>query len=322
MELKYDPFPLIFTQGDETTQIACLALFGQGDSPRSRACQEIIRAGQRPDGAFPSSFDPAHWGMQETVRHPLIGLDAGTPPEDAVVTSSVRFLLEHQNRDGGWSENPALEIPPQMTWLSSEHGITWLTADVVRLLRRVGRGEQLPCQAALVWLRAIQNRQGGWPSVAREAPGQADDLGDPDATAQITFLMGEIYGQEDAVFCQGKRLFEHHLDECVRDAERGYWIRARDGEREEVEVYTLTHLLLSSLVDAPSRLRAGYDVSDPRIRRIMEVLVEIQDQDGGWRPFFLEESSPLYTVLAVKVLVQGGAIPREDLTNLVKPHAS
>jgi hypothetical protein len=157
----------------------------------------------------------------------------------------------------------------------------------------------------------MQNRHGGWPSVAKETAGQADGRGDPDATAQITFLMGEIYGQEDHVFQRGKRLFEHYLDECARDAERGYWIRARDGEWEEIEVYTLTHLLLSSLLDAPRRLQGGYDVGDPRVGRILEVLVEIQGQDGGWRPFFLKGSSPLYTALAVKVLVLGGPSPEK-----------
>ncbi len=321
MQLKYDPFPLVFSRGDEPTQLACLALFNLADSPRGRTCRRTIRAGQRPDGAFPSRTDPAHWGMQETIRSPLILLNAGSPPDDAAVSSAVRFILDRQNPDGGWCENPALEIPEQMTWVSNERSITWLTADVVELLWRVGMGEHPQCRAALAGLSAMRNRQGGWPSLAAGGAEQQDDLGDPDATAQITFLMGEIYGQGDAVFCQGKRLFEHYLDECARDAERGYWIRAHDGEREGIEVYTLTHLLLSSLVDTPRRLQGGYDVGDPRVRDILEVLVEVQGQDGGWRPFFAEESSPPYTVLAIKVLVLAGAIPREDLVDLIRPHA-
>ena len=92
-------------------------------------------------------------------------------------------------------------------------------------------------------------------------------------------------------------------------------------ERQEIDVYTLTHLLLSSLVDPPRRLQGGYDVSDPRVRKILEALIEIQGQDSGWRPFFAEESSPLYTVLAVKVLILSGAIPREDLLDVVEPYA-
>ena len=61
----------------------------------------------------------------------------------------------------------------------------------------------------------------------------------------------------------------------------------------------LTRLSGVEKLDAPRRLQEGYDVSDLRVKRILEVLVEVQGQDGGWRPFFLEESSLLYTMLAV-----------------------
>ena len=321
MRLKGDPFALIFERGDEATRLACLALFDLADTPQWNACLVRLLKQQDADGAFPSQLAPESWGIQETVRYALLLLMVGMPVKGINVSSAVQSVLRNQNPDGGWCENPALEIPPHMTWLSNQRSITWLTADVVELLRGVGQGEQPRCQAALTWLRAMQNHQGGWPSVAEEATGQGDDLGDPDATAQITFLMGEIYGREDPAFQRGKRLFERHLDACARDAQRGYWIRARDGERQEIEVYTLTHLLLSSLVDPPRRLQGGYDMSDPRVRKILEALIEIQGQDSGWRPFFAEESSPLYTVLAVKVLILSGAIPREDLLDVVEPYA-
>ena len=320
MMLKRDPFALIFEQGDDATRLACLALFDLADAPQGNVCLAKLIQQQRADGPFPSQFDPEAWGMRETIRHTLLLRQVGVPATDVNVNSAVQFVLRNQNPDGGWCANPALEIPPQITWLSNELSITWLTADAVELLRSMGQGEHPRCQAALTWLRATQNRHGGWSSVARDVAEQEDDLGDPDATAQITFLMGEIYGQEDPIFQRGKRLFERHLDACAQDAERGYWISARDGAREEIEVYTLTHLLLSSFVDAPRRLLGDYDVSDPRVRRILEVLVEIQSQDGGWRPFFLEESSPLYTMLAVKVLILSRAIPRDDLIDLVKPY--
>lgn len=321
MKLKYNPFPLIFGQGDAMTQLACLAFFDLADAPRGNACLLSLLKQQRADGAFPSRFDPETWGMQETVRHTLLLLRVSMPATGINVSSAVQFVLRHQNPDGGWCENPALKLPPEQTWLSNECSITWLTADAVELLGSVGQREQRPYQAALTWLRAMQNRHGGWPSVAEEGAGQEDDLGDPDATAQIAFLMGEIYGREDPAFQRGKRLFERHLEACARDADRGYWIRARDGQRAEIDVYTLTHLLLSSLLDAPRRLQGGYDVSDPRARRILGVLVDIQGQDGGWRPFFSEASSPVYTALAAKMLVLGGATCREDLLDLIEPYA-
>jgi hypothetical protein len=321
MTLKHDPFPLIFAQGDEVTKLACLDLFGLRDSAPANACLLDLMKQQRPDGAFPSLLDPENWGMQETVRHTLLLLKVGLPPEGANVASAVTFILNHRSADGGWCENRGLKLPPERTWLSNERSITWLTADIVELLRQVGMGESGTCRSALEWLRTMQNWRGGWPSLTGSGGGPGD-TGDPDATAQITFLMGEIYGEDDPVYLKGRELFERCLDECAQDVERGYWIRSRDEEREPLEVYTLTHLLLSWLLDPPRRLQSGYDVNDPRVRRMMEILVGIQREDGGWRPFWAAESSPVYTVLAVKVLVLSGMLSREDLEANVKVHAA
>lgn len=318
MGLKQDPFPLIFTQGDEVTRLACLALFGLEDSPVARTCLLQLIKQQRSDGTFPSRLDAQQWGMRETVRNTLLLLKVGLPAEGVNVDSAVRSVLRHQRPDGGWCENPALALPPQETWLSNERSITWLTADVVDLLRQAGMGESAECQAAVAWLRAMQNRHGGWPSLADEEP---SGRGDPDATAQITFLMGEIYGQDDPVYQKGQALFERNLDKCAGDVERGYWIRWDNRQREELDAYTLTHMLLSWLLDPPRRLQHGYDVHDSRVKAMMEALVDIQLEAGGWRPFWAEESDPVYTALALKALILSGALAREELQASIEQHS-
>jgi hypothetical protein len=321
VNLKHDPFPLIFSQGDAALQLVCLDLFGLGDSPRAQACLlELIRQ-QRSDGTFPSQLDPNHWGMRETVRTALLLLKLGLPLDGVNVQSAVHFVLQQQRPDGGWSENPALQFPRVQTWLSGERSITWLTADVVELLRQVGMGGIPECHAPLAWLRSIQNRHGGWPSYA-SAPGiQQDDTGDPDATAVITFLLGEIYGGHDPHHTRGRDLFERHLDACARDAARGYWVRRRDGQKQDLDAYTLIYLLLSWPLDPPRRFEWGYNAGDPRVERMMAALLDIQGEDGGWRSFFSAGSSPLYTVLAVKTLVLSGVLTRADLQAQVRAYA-
>jgi hypothetical protein len=321
MDLKYNPLPLIFSRGDEMTKLSCLELLGLRDSPQARACLLSLIKRQRSDGSFPSQLDPERWGMRETIRNALLLLKVGLPPGGVNVDAAVRHVLGHQRPDGGWSENPALETPPERTWLSSGRSIVWLSADVVDLLRQVGQGESAACHRALGWLRATQSRRGGWPSLAGDVGDRGQGADDPDSTAQVTFLMGEVYGEDDPAYLKGRERFEEYLDGCAQDAERGYWIRLRDGKREPLDVYHLTHLLLSWLLDPPRRFRSGYDASDPRVRRMMEALVDIQREDGGWRPFFAEESSPLYTALAVKALVWSGIPVREYLEANVGPYA-
>lgn len=55
---------------------------------------------------------------------------------------------------------------------------------------------------------------------------------------------------------------------------------------------------------------------------MMKALIDIQREDGGWRPFFAEESSPVYTLLAVKVLILSGMLVREALEDVVKRYAT
>lgn len=251
--------------------------------------------------------------MVETVRTALLLLHVGTPPEDEQIRRTIGFILAHQNPDGGWCENPPLEIPSEQTWLSNERSITWLTADVVNLLREGRKGEAEQCQGALTWLRAMQTESGDWPSLAREPRKTDDDTGDPDSTAQIAFLMREIYGDEDPSYRTGRARFEQALEKCAQDADRGYWIRPIDGSRAALDAYHLTHLFLSHLLDPPRRFQTGYDVRDPRAKRILEALVEIQQADGGWRSFWSKESGPLYTALAVRVLMLSGAVSGDTL---------
>jgi hypothetical protein len=321
MGLQRDPFPLIFAQGNAVTRLACLAFFGLADSPRARMCLLSLIKGQRADGAFPSRFDAEQWGMRETVRNTLLFLAVGLPSDGVNVDVAVRFILRHQGADGGWSENRSLDIPPHVIELTNQQSVTWLTADAVELLRQVELEEGVECQAALAWLRSMQRSDGGWPCFTRHAADPQSARSDPDSTAQIAFLMRDIYGEHDPVYLRGKALFEQCLDEGARDADRGYRVRWRDGKKEPLDGYTLTALFSSWLLDPPRRFQAGYDATDPRVKRMMEALVGIQRDDGGWRPFWADESSPVYTALAVKVLVLAGTLAREDLETAVEAYA-
>jgi squalene cyclase len=313
MRLRHNPFPNIFSQGDASTQLICLDFFDLGESPRARRCLQELAQQQEPEGCFPSGLDPSCWGMQETVRNALLLLHAGSPPDEENVQSAVRFILDHQKPDGSWCENPELVIPPEQVWLSNRLGITWLTADVVELLHQLRLADQPEYLSAIAWLRSVRNSDGGWPSLASRYDDQQVVSSDPDSTAKITFLMEDLFGEDDQVFLSGKALFERYLDECARDVERGYWVRDLDGKRGDIEVYHLTHLFLSWLLDPPRRFQRGYDVHDPRVKRIMAALIEFQNVDGGWAPFWAENSSPVYTLIAIKVLILSRMLNKEDL---------
>lgn len=321
MRLNYNPFPFIFVYGDAAEKLACLNFFGFTDSRQAKDCIVNLIQQQSPEGTFASRLEPHEWGMKKTVRNTLFLREAGLSIHQVNIMSAVQFILSQQRADGGWSENKTLKIPPDMVELSSIHSVTWLTADVVELLRQVDMTEKRAWKKAITWLKKMQNQYGGWYCYSGAIGEQKKSKGDPDSTAQITFMMGEFFGDNDPTYYEGRKLFEQWLDEYVEDVERGYRIRLRDGRKENLDVYHLTHLFLSSLVDAPHRFHKGYDCRDPRVKKIMEKLIDTQLEDGGWCPFWANESSPVYTVLALKVLVSSGAIARENLHGNIKVYA-
>ena len=312
IRLKRDPICFVLRESNKATKLHLLEFLGLLDT--KEACDLILGLlkSQMPNGGFPSRFDETIASITRTCRTALLLLSCGIPREGLNIQSAVRFLRGLQKEDGGWSENPKLTIPKEVIELSSEKSVTWLTADIIELLREVGLEKSETCRKALRWLRRVQNEEGGWFMFK----GAGFEGSDPDSTAQITFLMKGIYGEDDPVYLKGKKLFERFLSDVARDAERGYYL-APNGEKRENDIYHLTHLLLSSLVDKDRRIEAGYDLSDERVKKIVEAIVDSQLEDGGWRPFWKNESDPVYTVLTLKLLVSLDVLKRQDLRTRV-----
>lgn len=316
IELPYDPMKFIFKQGNEVTTLHLLQFLDMLETKKGKDLILYLLMSQMSSGGFPSGFNEESEGTTETCRNALLLLKCGIPHNRLNIQSAINYLVKHQREEGGWSENPNLTIPERAVELSGTQGVTWLTADVIELLRSVGLAESEARTKALNWLRKMQNQDGGWSMFK----GDRFRGSDPDSTAQILFMMKGIYGVDDTVWVKGIKLFEKFLDQAALDAERGYYT-ASTGERRENDIYHLTHLLLSSLVDSKSRIEAGYDLNDVRVNKIVQAVLKSQREDGGWRPFWTRNSDPTYTVITLKLLVWLGILNLEELRKQVAPYA-
>jgi len=65
---------------------------------------------------------------------------------------------------------------------------------------------------------------------------------------------------------------KNFFDEVAMDVEKGYYV-ASTGEKRENDIYHLTHLLLSSLVDSKRRIEAGYNLNDVRVDKIVQAIL-------------------------------------------------
>lgn len=306
IELRYDPLPLIFNRGGPANVLAVLDEAGLLATSLAREHILALVSRQRPDGGLPSVLESGQFGVRETERAVRLLLHSGLGMDTLNVSAALQLLLDVQRGDGGWSENPALHLPPSALATSTTVGVTWLTAEVVQTLQEAGT-DQLsePYWRALDWLYGWRASDGGWPVL------EGQDQPDPSSSTLITFLLQDVYGENDPAVRQGRLYYERCLTEIAKDAQqRGYDVR---GERHGLDVYHLVDTVLE-----PQAAAAGYDVSDERVAHIVDAIVDIQRRDGGWRPFWLEESDPAYTAHTLRALVWVGALPREALVEMLR----
>ena len=310
MEFKYDPVPFIFKKGDPFTKLCVLEMVDLWNTPIGKELLLDLLKTQKKDGGFPSKIDSNFSGVKETERIAHLLLKCRMSKHGLALTSCMRFLLRNQTEDGGFRENLKLVIPSEVVELSTQKSVTWLTADMVDLFRQMGQENTKACQKAINWLRRMEMPEGGWGML------EGDDEVDPDSSAQITFLMGDLLGKEDTLYKRGMALYEQHLDQRAEEAKAGFW--DRKGEKEENEVYHLTHLLGQSIFSGKRGADAGYDIKDKRVKKIVEAIIAIQREDGGFRPFWSKKSDPLYTGIVLKIFFWVGAMGKKKVKSMIE----
>ena len=310
MEFKYDPIPFIFKKGDSLTRLCVLEMVNLWNTPTGKGLLLDMLKTQRKDGGFPSKIDSNFSGVKETERTANLLLKCGMPKDGLTLSSCMKFLAKNQTEDGGFRENPKISIPQKIIELSNQKCVTWLTADMVDLLRQMGQENTKACQKAINWLRKMEIPEGGWGLF-----GEDEEI-DPDSSAQITFLMRDLLGEEDTLYKRGIALFERHLDQMAQDAEEGFWYRK--GEKEENDIYHLTHLLGQSLFSGKRGADAGYTIKDRRVKKIIEAIIKIQRDDGGFRPFWSKKSDPLYTGLVLKIFLWVEVMGKKKIKSMIE----
>lgn len=322
MDFKYDPIPFIFAKGDPFTKLCVLELSGLANSPLGNSLLLELLKTQNKDGGFPSNIDRNFSGVKETERIAFLLLRCGMPKDSLNLASCLKFLLKNQTEDGGFKENPKIDIPKKIVELSNQKGVTWLTADIVDLLREFGLENTKACQKGIHWLRKMEVSGGGWGLFEDE------EQIDPDSSAQITFLMKDLFGEEDPLYKRGIALYEEHLTETEKDAEAGF--SYRKGQKEEIErseihrndIYHLTRLLGQSFFFGKRSADAGYNVKDKRVKKIVKAIIETQGEDGGWRPYWSKKSDPTYTALVIKIFFWIGALQKKKIKSMIEESIS
>lgn len=300
--LKHNPIPFIMKHASDTAKLSLLLKTGLLETKLAKDLLLTILKKQNPDGGFPNQFDKKASGLKTTYSTAFLLVRCGIPIQCFSVQGALGFILKQQRPDGGFAEARDVPIPEWMTWESKDKSVTYYTARIIELLHLAGMDDAEAFKRAVSWLRGMQHPNGTYPVYEGSET-------DPDTTVGVAFLMKELYGEHDEVYRRGKYRFEEYLTELAEDAERGYHFY--QGKREENDIYHLTHILHESVITA------GYDLHDPRMRKIIDAVCKSQRPDGGWRAFWTESSDPSYSAYALELLLELKAISKEELRSLL-----
>ncbi len=296
MNLKRNPFPFILNQGSPVSVLQALTIIDRiKTSVGFENLLQLISL-QNNDGGFPNNLEfNASSSVKITCRVVRTLIQIGVSKHSHIVTSAVNWLLKQQEKDGGWHENPAIALPEWVTWESTTKSVTWYTCQIAKLLGELGMQKSEAFKKALSFLEKTELSNGGWPPVDG-----LEEL-DPDSTVGIGNFLVTVYGNNYPSVVRARRIFE----------ERIAGLAAKVKHETVDDAYELTHLVFDEF---PNYM---YNLDDMRVRRVLEALVHVQREDGGWKTFYsCGKSDAAISVYALRVLVSHGIISKETLQEM------
>jgi len=177
--------------------LALLALAALGERPQRLI--ERVQALQQPSGAIGPTLNSTVWSLL-ALRGSGLAAPAG----------SVRYLLAHQTRSGGWSWGEG--VAPD----SND------TAAAVQALRAAGVSGP-PIRQALAYLRRLQNRDGGF----ELTPGRGSDAQSTAWAIQAFLAAGERTGARPYAYLAGLRRRDGSVRYSGRYAITPVWVTAQ-----------------------------------------------------------------------------------------------
>ena len=172
-QLKWDPLPFIEKHCNSHQRLqAAMAL--SAPSTKIESLLKELEAQQNPDGGFPGR---GQWSWIEKKKK--VSATAETAEslyllaryniESKITRGAIAFLIEHQREDGGWAENPELGryIPNDVTWISSDRSIPWMTGVVAKALLH-SRYSEWNVELTKNFLLKTQTEHGTWPYIVGE----------------------------------------------------------------------------------------------------------------------------------------------------------
>ncbi len=257
-----------------------LRLASAGNKLSDEELKELMRQVkqiQNKDGGIPFSVQPGNPSSVKETAEILALISNYESQWQDIIDQMVKFLVSRQKNDGGFSET--LNLDPYIEdkwgnigrdWYPVAKSVTWLTGKALEALCLVGYSDQERLRRARDFLLYNQYEDGNWPDYI----GRKES--DPLATGNILLGLKAIgVGPDNKVYQDGRAALLQHLKDSVEN-------------RSTFDMADLT------AVGKPKS-----DLEKGVIRGGLELIIQSQNEDGGWAPIGSKKSDPeLSSILA------------------------
>jgi len=276
-KLHYDHRNFLLKNGNIADKLRLASADHDISETQLAELMDEVKRIQNQDGGIPFSVLPGNpSSVKETAEIlALIAKFKAKWPE--IIDGMVKFLVSRQKNDGGFSET--LKLDPYIddkwgdigrNWYPVGISVTWLTGKALEALCLVDYHDEERLMRARDFLLYNQNEDGHWPDYI----GHKES--DPIATGNI--LLGlEAVGikPDNKVYQDGRAALLQHLKDSVKNG----------------STFDMADL---TAVGSPKS-----DLEKEVISSGVELIVQSQNEDGGWAPIGSKKSDPeLSSILA------------------------
>lgn len=267
IKLRRDPIPYLMSHA---TLVSKLKVFAALEAKHAQPIDipKKVKASQGSDGS---------WGKPSIVNGTAyvlyLLLEMGEPKNSEIIANAVKWLFNKQLNDGGWTE---IVLPPKYVEevVRTDRSCTWITAHVIQALVKANIKQDSRVKLAVEYLKSCQNVDGGWPPWKEGK----STLSIMDYVVKALVDYGEPTNSL-----------------CIREA-----VKYILSQRRQWTPFDASAVL-------PCLLIVGFKPIDEVIIDCLSVLVEAQNEDGGWTyPGKTYESDPGLTTHVVYWLAKCG----------------
>ncbi|MFW9788571.1 MAG: prenyltransferase/squalene oxidase repeat-containing protein [Candidatus Thorarchaeota archaeon] len=271
--LHYDFRNYLLTKGNIADR---LRLVSAGDNISDHQLEDLmdeVRAIQNKDGGMPFSVQPGNPSSVKETSEILALISPYKARWSRLVSDMVKFVVSRQKNDGGFSES--LKLDPYIEdkwggigrdWYPVAKSVTWLTGKALEALCLVEYTDEERLKRARDFLLYNQYEDGNWPDYIGR------DESDPLATGNILLGLKAVgINSDNKVYQDGRAALLQHLKDAV----------------ESGSTFDMADL---TAVGKPQT-----DLENEVIRNGIELIIQSQNDDGGWAPLGTKKSDPELT---------------------------